>query len=142
METWPEVEAVPDIKEALEELKGRHIVALATNAAESDEGAIRRALARAHLEPFFRHIFCVANVGSRKPSPAFFERILDLVGTTPHRTIMVGDDFEADVQGALAVGLSAVWFNAGSRRTCVGPRLRTIHHLAELPDAVQALLGT
>lgn len=40
-----------------------------------------------------------------KPAPAFFDAVLAALGTAPNETVMIGDDIEADVNGALAVGL-------------------------------------
>ncbi|PWE31191.1 TIGR01458 family HAD-type hydrolase [Maritimibacter sp. 55A14] len=40
-----------------------------------------------------------------KPAPGFFGAALDSLGTAPERAVMVGDDAEADVAGALNAGL-------------------------------------
>jgi HAD superfamily hydrolase (TIGR01458 family) len=51
-----------------------------------------------------------------KPSVAFFrEATLDL-GLTPNEVVMVGDDVEADVLGAVAAGLSGVLVQTGKYR--------------------------
>jgi HAD superfamily hydrolase (TIGR01458 family) len=42
-----------------------------------------------------------------KPAPEFFVAALTSMGCTPHETVMVGDDAEADVAGALRAGLGA-----------------------------------
>lgn len=141
MEHWPEVEAMPGIREALEYLHQRYLLALATNAADSGEDAIWRALQRADLGRLFHHVFCVANVGQEKPSPGFFRTILVKLGIAPSAAVMVGDGWGSDVQGALSAGLAAIWYNPHSRDARAGPRLRSIHHLQELPATVAALLG-
>jgi HAD superfamily hydrolase (TIGR01549 family) len=56
-----------------------------------------------------------SEVGWRKPHPAIFERALQLVGTEPERTLMVGDRLREDVCGAAALGMrtcQALWFRA------------------------------
>ena len=47
-------------------------------------------------------------VGIRKPDPAIFRLALDELGTSPERTVHVGDSLRDDVDGALAVGMRAV----------------------------------
>jgi HAD superfamily hydrolase (TIGR01458 family) len=42
-----------------------------------------------------------------KPAPAFFDAALTSMGCAPHQAVMVGDDAEADVAGALRAGLGA-----------------------------------
>lgn len=44
-----------------------------------------------------------------KPSPAFFRAGIAALGLPPSEVAMVGDDPEADIAGALAAGLGAVW---------------------------------
>jgi hypothetical protein len=50
MATWPRVEAIPNVKEALEGLQAHWILALATNVEASDEPDIRAALRRVGLD--------------------------------------------------------------------------------------------
>ena len=51
-----------------------------------------------------------------KPSPAFFSLALDSLGLAPAEVLMVGDDIEADIGGALAAGLAAVQVKTGKYR--------------------------
>lgn len=48
-----------------------------------------------------------------KPSPAFFESSLALLGLPAHRVAMVGDDIENDVLGAQTCGLTGVLVRSG-----------------------------
>jgi HAD superfamily hydrolase (TIGR01458 family) len=56
----------------------------------------------------------VAGVTVGKPAEAFFQAALDDLGVS--RAVMVGDDIEADVGGALAAGLSGVLVRTGKYR--------------------------
>jgi HAD superfamily hydrolase (TIGR01458 family) len=58
---------------------------------------------------------CKAHVVG-KPADAFFGHVLDGVGTTPDRAVMVGDDIESDIAGALNAGLDAVLVRTGKYR--------------------------
>jgi HAD superfamily hydrolase (TIGR01458 family) len=51
-----------------------------------------------------------------KPSPAFFEATMSLLGTTANRAAMVGDDIVNDVLGAQAVGLTGILVRTGKFR--------------------------
>ena len=114
MKDWPRVEAVPGAAEMLAALHQERTLALATNAADSDEQDIRAALRRADLERWLDHIYCFKKIGFRKPSPEFFAYILEDLGLPAEQVIMVGDDYMADVLGARQCGLRAVWFKQGT----------------------------
>lgn len=51
-----------------------------------------------------------------KPAPAFFDAALADLDASPERAVMVGDDVEADVGGALACGLEAILVRTGKYR--------------------------
>jgi HAD superfamily hydrolase (TIGR01458 family) len=54
-----------------------------------------------------------------KPSRAFFEQVLADAGATPADAVMVGDDVESDIGGALDAGLRAVLVRTGKFRADV-----------------------
>jgi FMN phosphatase YigB (HAD superfamily) len=49
------------------------------------------------------------DVGVRKPRPEIFEAALAALGVTPGEALHVGDNLEADVAGAAALGIRTVW---------------------------------
>ena len=51
------------------------------------------------------------DVGISKPDPGIFHVALDRLGIAPAEAVMVGDSWSADVVGARAAGIRAVWFN-------------------------------
>ena len=51
-----------------------------------------------------------------KPSPAYFEAALEALDADPERAWMVGDDIEADIRGAQALGMRAVLVRTGKFR--------------------------
>ncbi len=91
--------------ERLTALHEEWILALATNAADSDEQDIRAALRRVDLDRWLDKIYCFKKIGFRKPSPEFFAYILEDLGLPREQVIMVGDDYVADVLGARQCGL-------------------------------------
>jgi HAD superfamily hydrolase (TIGR01493 family) len=133
---WPRVARLPHAARTLAMLYPDWIIALATNAADSSEDQIRAALNRVGLEAMIDHVFCYRQLGVQKPDPAYFRAALKRLNLPPGSAIMVGDDFNVDVRGALQCGLRAVWLNEKSGQTHSGPGFTTVHSLAELPDAL------
>jgi putative hydrolase of the HAD superfamily len=82
---------------------------------------------------FDGHITAIA-AGAAKPDPRIFRHLLDVAGVEARRVVHIGDDPHADVQGALAAGMQAIWLNRDARPWPAGlaPPPRTIASLAEL----------
>ena len=114
MKDWPRVEAVPGAAETLAALRPDWTLALATNANDSAEADIRAALQRVNLDRWLDKVYCFKKIGHKKPSLEFYQYILDDLKLTPRSICMVGDNFEADVLGANACGMRAIWFNEHS----------------------------
>jgi HAD superfamily hydrolase (TIGR01458 family) len=51
-----------------------------------------------------------------KPAPEFFRQAVGLLGVAPERVAMVGDDLDADILAAQAVGLTGVLVRTGKFR--------------------------
>jgi 2-haloalkanoic acid dehalogenase type II len=67
-------------------------------------------------------------VGVPKPDPTIYQVALQQLGASPAETVMVGDNWQADVLGALAVGIRPVWLN----RTGAGRLLPQVTELTSL----------
>ncbi len=65
------------------------------------------------------------DVGVLKPDPLIYQVALARLGARPAETVMVGDNWLADVVGALAVGIRPLWLN----RTGAA---RPLAHVAEI----------
>ena len=64
------------------------------------------------LNPYFNFIFTAEKVGFKKPHPKIFETAMNTAGSTPYSSLMIGDSFEADIKGALDLGMQALHFNS------------------------------
>ena len=139
MVEWETVEVVEGIADVLEYLcsTGRRIV-LATSASISEDGQIRGALARGELDLYFSHIYCFKNTNLSK-GEAFYRHILSDLRIPASAALMVGDDFEKDVQAANAVGIFAVWFNPGSDEARSDALQVTVHSTGELREFFRVL---
>ena len=61
------------------------------------------------LAELFEVVTLSCDVGFMKPHPRIFEYTLDAMHLTPQETVMVGDSMHADVEGAEALGMTAIW---------------------------------
>ncbi len=139
MKDWPRVEALSGAAEMLEILHPDWILALATNAADSDEADIRLALRRVNLDRWIDRIYCARKVGARKPSPEFFTFILEDLQLPAEQVIMVGDDYEVDMEGALRSGLRGIWLNERNEKGKSTRAGFTVHRLSEIPAMLKSL---
>lgn len=124
---WPVVQLMPNALEALEQLSKSATCHLATNARDSQPEQIRAALQRVGLDTYISRIYCLNSVEHPKPSPSFFEFIQQDLQCESAELVMVGDDLEGDVIGALNCGLQAIWYNP--KRIDVPPG---VHHITDL----------
>jgi FMN phosphatase YigB (HAD superfamily) len=137
MKNWPRLEAIPGAAEILAALHPDWTLALATNADDSTETDIRAALQRVDLDRWLDKVYCFRIIGFKKPSIEFYRYILDDLKLPPRSFCMLGDNYEADVLGANANGIRAIWFNERSLEVRTGELQRTIHALRALPDALK-----
>lgn len=83
---------------------------------------------------------CTATVMG-KPSPSFYRELVDSLGLQPWQCLMVGDDVEADVAGALACGLQAALVQTGKYRPADRDQLPSGAALIGTIGALGDLLG-
>jgi putative hydrolase of the HAD superfamily len=90
------------------------------------DARLPRLLAETALAAHFEVVVYSAEVGVEKPHPAIFEELLGALKLPPEDVLHVGDSRRDDVEGALAVGMQALWLTRGSGRG-------DLASLAELP---------
>ena len=74
----------------------------------------------------------------RKPDSRIFEAALDGLRLPASEVVHIGDDVVADVAGAKAVGMRAIWFNTGFWRGAKTDRADgEIRGHAELPRILE-----
>jgi putative hydrolase of the HAD superfamily len=81
----------------------------------------------------FAHVTTSEAVGYKKPDERMFRDALLGTGVEPEEALMVGDRYEHDVEGAVAVGLSAAAYGEDAWGPAATHELET---LQELPTAV------
>lgn len=90
------------------------------------------------LDTYFDVIVCSEAVGENKPSRAIFQYAMKQAGCTAVDALMIGDDFRADVSGALNSGMKAIHFDP--HRISKENYEYTCGALEELPVMVTQLL--
>jgi putative hydrolase of the HAD superfamily len=121
-------ETFADAEPAIDALAGRYAVALVTNGASCLQ---REKLAASGLAHRFDAVVAGGDVGIGKPDRAIFERALEAVGAGPHEAVMVGNNLEKDVDGAIGAGLRAIWINREGGPA--PPGVLAVRDLGELP---------
>lgn len=113
----------------LEYLKQKYKMHIITNGFEEVQ---HRKLHNSKLAPFFDQVITSERVGVKKPNPVIFEYALDIAGASNSESIMIGDNFEADIMGAKNIGMDVIFckFN-GEIATEEVP---TIENLIELKN--------
>ncbi len=73
-------------------------------------------LYKAKIDHFFDTVTNSEMVGVKKPNPKIFQHALKLANANPEQSVMIGDNYEADILGALNIGLDAICFNYHDER--------------------------
>lgn len=92
--------------DVLDYLKPQYSMHIITNGFEEVQ---HRKLQNSNLLPFFDKVITSEKVGVKKPNPAIFEYAMELTGAGAHESVMIGDNFEADILGAMNVGMQAIF---------------------------------
>ena len=140
MADWLEVQAVPGIQNGLKKLQDfpKYV---ATNAGDSNQALVNKALERVQLNTFFENIFTSRDLNFYKPQPEFFSSIAKNLDENPKNLVMIGDSYPADVLGAHQAGWSTLWYNP-SCQPC--PGLLAVHQgeiydMENLDETLQSL---
>ncbi len=64
------------------------------------------------LKPHFKHIIISEEHGFNKPDVQIFRLAQELSGAQMHESVMIGDNYEADILGALNAGWKAVYLSS------------------------------
>jgi len=115
-----------DVAAALARLRRRYrLFALSNGNADLERCGIRAL--------FEGHVTAIA-AGASKPDARIFTHLRRAAGVDAAQVLHIGDDPHADVHGASAAGMQAVWLNRDARPwpASLTPPARTISTLAEI----------
>ena len=73
-----------------------------------------RKLKKSNIHHYFKTITNGEDIGVKKPNPQIFHYALEKAQTEVSRSIMIGDGYEADIEGALNVGMDVIFFDTNN----------------------------
>ena len=95
--------------ELLEYLKPKYRLHIITNGFENVQ---QKKIANAGLAHYFEVVLTAEKAGVKKPHPTIFEQAFSMAQTSASNSLMIGDSYEADIAGAIALGMQAIQFNS------------------------------
>lgn len=113
--------------EILDYLKYSYNLHIITNGfSEVQQGKMENA----NINHYFKTVTNSESVGVKKPNPKIFNYALKVANVNVDQSIMIGDNYEADVLGALNIGMDAIFF--GTHNDKLEARVKQIDNLIHL----------
>lgn len=113
--------------ELLEYLKPKYKLHIITNGFNQIQF---NKLKNSNIAHYFETVTNSENAGFKKPNPHIFHYALDLAKSKKETSVMIGDNFEADIQGALNVGIDAIMFN--EHQIEIAENIKQVNHLLDI----------
>lgn len=82
------------------------------------------------LNKYFNKIITSEDAGVKKPNPIIFEYALAQAKASAKESIMIGDNWEADIMGAKNVGFDVIFFNFNKQP--VAENIKSVANLLEI----------
>jgi len=92
------------------------------------------------LDGFVDALVVSEEAGVSKPDPAIFRLVLERLGCAAREAVMVGDSWTADIAGARAAGIRAIWLNPRHEPVPAGEAGVSQLAALEPPDAVMRMI--
>lgn len=99
---------IPGAKELLEYLVGKYDVNILSNGFKQVQ---LRKLRSSGIEEYIHNLVLSDDCGITKPLRGIFDYALQRVGATAETTVMIGDNYDADIHGAKNAGWNTILFN-------------------------------
>lgn len=97
----------PGVADKIHKLAGRYKLGVLSNYLLTEP--IHQLLERADLHHCFQKVLVSREIGFAKPDRRAFDAIVKALDADAGRAVYIGDDFEADVIGAIGYGMKALW---------------------------------
>ncbi|WP_411031120.1 YjjG family noncanonical pyrimidine nucleotidase [Spongiimicrobium sp. 3-5] len=118
---------LPNALETLDYLKPNYNLHIITNGFQEIQ---EKKMKNAKIHGYFDQIIDSEMAGVKKPNPIIFKLALKRAAVEAQRSMMIGDNIEADILGAMAVGFHSIHFNAHNDPK--HDHCKIIHDLSEI----------
>ncbi|MBD2751704.1 YjjG family noncanonical pyrimidine nucleotidase [Spirosoma validum] len=95
-------------REILDYLQGRYILHIITNGFAEIQAVKMNSSEIAH---YFTNVITSEKANAKKPDPLVFQYAMEISNATVSESLMIGDNYEADILGAKSVGMDTVFYN-------------------------------
>ncbi|AZI23659.1 noncanonical pyrimidine nucleotidase, YjjG family [Chryseobacterium taklimakanense] len=85
------------------------------------------------IKNYFETITSADEINIRKPQPEIFEYALNKSGTKKAESVIIGDDWIADIEGGLAFGMKAIFFDVFNDNY-TAENVKTVRKLSEIHE--------
>ena len=103
---------MPHAKEILTYLRPKYKMYILSNGFTELQS---RKMQSAGIIHFFDGMILSEDIGVNKPNPAIFTHALQVSESTAEESLMIGDNYEVDIEGAQRVGIDQVFYNISKK---------------------------
>lgn len=91
-------------------------------------------LQSAGIEDYFERMVLSDEIGINKPDRRLFDYALEVTHSQAADTLMIGDNYDADILGAMQAGWGQIYFDRNHRGITAQEPQHTVHSLKEVMD--------
>ena len=73
-------------------------------------------MTQSKLTKYFDQIITSEAAGAKKPNPLVFEYAIKKSGASLENSVMIGDDLNTDITGAINFGIKSIYFNPNFKK--------------------------
>lgn len=103
---------MPHAKEILTYLRPKYKMYILSNGFTELQS---RKMQSAGIAHYFDGMILSEDIGVNKPNPAIFTHALQVTESTAEESLMIGDNYEVDIEGAQRVGIDQVFYNISKK---------------------------
>lgn len=119
---------LPNTIETLEYLSPRYELHIITN---GDKKSQEKKLINGKIKHYFTKLFFSDEIKSRKPNKIFFDYALKSSNSKKTKSLIIGDCWETDIEGAKNCGIDSIYFNT-KNKVVEDSKTTEIKNLSEL----------
>ena len=77
----------------------------------------QKKMEKSNIHHYFKTVTNSEMVGVKKPNPKIFNYAIEAANTKVNQSIMIGDNYEADILGAHNIGMDTIFFNISKKNS-------------------------